>query len=143
MARDLRQITAAMKMITDLERIGDQAADIASIVQHLDGRSVKPCMPLIPMAEEAMRMVTGSVDAYVKQDVDFAHIVMAQDDTVDEYFERVKDYLIEIIANSPDEGEDALDLLMIAKYLERIGDHATNIAKWVVLSVRPSEGFGA
>ena len=142
-ARDLRQITAAMKMITDLERIGDQAADIASIVQHLDGRSVKPCMPLIPMAEEAMRMVTGSVDAYVKQDVDFAHIVMAQDDTVDEYFERVKDYLIEIIANSPDEGEYALDLLMIAKYLERIGDHATNIAKWVVLSVRPSEGFGA
>ena len=88
-------------------------------------------------------MVTGSVDAYVKQDVDFAHIVMAQDDTVDEYFERVKDYLIEIIANSPDEGEYALDLLMIAKYLERIGDHATNIAKWVVLSVRPSEGFGA
>ena len=68
---------------------------------------------------------------------------MAQDDTVDEYFERVKDYLIEIIANSPDEGEYALDLLMIAKYLERIGDHATNIAKWVVLSVRPSEGFGA
>jgi len=141
-ARDLRQITTAMKMIIDLERIGDQAADIASIVQHLNGRSVKPCMPLIPMAEAAMRMVTGSVDAYVKRDVDSAHIIIEQDDAVDEYFERVKDYLIEIIANSPEEGEYALDLLMIAKYLERIGDHCTNVAKCVMLSNRPSEGFG-
>ena len=134
-ARDLRQITAAMKMITDLERIGDQAADIASIVQYLNGRSVKPCMPLIPMAEAAMRMVTGSVDAYVKRDLEAARLVIEQDDAVDEYFERVKDYLIDIIANSPEEGEYALDLLMIAKYLERIGDHATNIAEWVVFSV--------
>ena len=134
-AKDLRQITAAMKMITDLERIGDQAADIGSIVHHLNGRSVKPCMPLIPMAEAAMRMVTGSVDAYVKRDSGSARAVIGQDDAVDEYFERVKDYLIDIIANSPEEGEYALDLLMIAKYLERIGDHATNIAEWVLFSV--------
>lgn len=134
-ARDLRQVTAAIKMITDLERISDQAADIAEIVQGLDGRSVKPCMPLIPMAEAAMSMVTGSVDAYVKRDREFARDVIEQDEVVDEYFERVKDHLIDIIANSPDEGEFALDLLMIAKYLERIGDHATNIAEWVVFSV--------
>ena len=134
-ASDLRQITAAMKMITDLERIGDQAADIASIVKNLNGRSVKPCMPLIPMAEAAMRMVTGSVDAYVKRDLEAARLVIGQDDAVDEYFERVKDYLIDIIAISPEEGEYALDLLMIAKYFERIGDHATNIAEWVVFSV--------
>lgn len=134
-ARDLRQITAAMKMITDLERIGDQATDIAGIVKGLNGRSVKPCMPLVPMAEATMNMVTGSVDAYVKHDLDRAQDVLGQDDTVDEYFERVKDYLIDIIANSPDEGEYALDLFMIAKYLERIGDHATNIAEWVVFSV--------
>ena len=87
-----------MKMITDLERIGDQAADIASIVQYLNGRSVKPCMPLIPMAEAAMRMVTGSVDAYVKRDLEAARLVIEQDDAVDEYFERVKDYLIDIMA---------------------------------------------
>ena len=82
-----------------------------------------------------MRMVTGSVDAYVKRDLEAARLVIEQDDAVDEYFERVKDYLIDIIANSPEEGEYALDLLMIAKYLERIGDHATNIAEWVVFSV--------
>lgn len=134
-ARDLRQIAAAMKMITDLERIGDQAADIAGIVQSLNGRSVKPCMPLVPMAESTMRMVTVSVDAYVRRDLALARDVLEQDDTVDEYFERVKDYLIDIIANSPDEGGYALDLFMIAKYLERIGDHATNIAEWVVFSV--------
>lgn len=134
-ARDLRQITAAMKMTTDLERIGDQTADIATIVRGLSGRSVKSCMPLIPMAEAVMRMVTMSVDAHVRQDPELARKVMAQDDSVDEYFERVRDYLVELIASAPDEGEYALDLLMLAKYLERIGDHATNIAEWVIFSI--------
>lgn len=134
-AGDFRNITAAMRMITDLERIGDQATDIARIVISLEGRSVKPCMPLISMAEEAMAMVNLSIDAFVKQDVCLAKGVIEKDSLVDANFERVKDYLIELIANNPDEGEFALNLLMIAKYLERIGDHATNIAEWVIYSV--------
>lgn len=134
-AGDFRQITAAMKMITDLERIGDQATDIAKIVISLDGRALKPCMPLIVMATDASGMVSKSIDSFVRQDVELARSVILQDNEVDANFERVKDYLIELIAGNPDEGEYALDLLMIAKYLERIGDHATNIAEWVIFSV--------
>ena len=134
-ARDLRMISAALKLITDMERIGDQASDIAEIINFLDGRSIEECEYIGEMAKAAIRMVTDSVDAYVKQDVDAAHRVIAGDDVVDDYFDKVKTSLISLIAHNPDEGKYALDLLMIAKYFERIGDHAVNIAEWVVFSV--------
>ena len=134
-ARDLRQISAALKMITDMERIGDQAADIAEIVTFMDGHSGRECGTILEMARAAGQMVTGAVDAFVKKDLGLAGNVIAQDDVVDDYFKTVKTALIGIIANTPAEGEYALDLLMIAKYFERIGDHATNLAEWVVFSV--------
>ena len=134
-ARDLRQISAALKMITDMERIGDQAEDIAEIVAFLGGRGTEDSELLRGMARSAIRMVSGSVDAYVKQDVPFAEKVIAEDDVVDDYFTRVKKALISRIAADPEDGEFALDVLMIAKYFERIGDHAVNIAEWVIFSV--------
>ena len=134
-ARDLRQISAALKMITDMERIGDQAEDIAEIVGFLGGRRAENDGLLKKMAEAVIQMVTESVDAYVKCDIILAKTVLAADDTVDDYFARVKQSLIGKIAENPDDGEYALDLLMIAKYFERIGDHATNIAEWVIYSV--------
>lgn len=133
-ARDLRQISAALKMITDLERIGDQAADIAEILDTLAsgalsggalGSRVKD------MAAAVIGMVTGSVDAYVKQNVELARAVVLKDDEVDADFERVKAALIELIRHEPSNGEYALDFLMIAKYFERIGDHAVNVAECV------------
>ena len=134
-ARDLRQISAALKMITDMERIGDQAADIAEIITFMNGRSGEECGYIGEMARATIRMVTGSVDAYVKQDTELAASVISHDDVVDDYFTKVKSALIGLIAKDPSDGEYALDLLMIAKYFERIGDHAVNIAEWVVFSV--------
>ena len=135
MARDLRQISAALKMITDMERIGDQAEDIAEIVTFLRGRTAEHDDILCQMARATISMVTESVDAYVKHDTIKAEAVLAADDTVDAYFEQVKHALIDRIAADPADGEYALDLLMIAKYFERIGDHATNIAEWVIFSI--------
>lgn len=134
-ARDLRQISAALKMITDMERIGDQAEDIAEIVRTLDGRSDARRTHLKEMAASAIQMVTGSVEAYVRRDVAMAQSVIDSDDQVDEAFLAVKGELIRHIAQQPADGEYALDLLMIAKYLERIGDHATNLAEWVIYAV--------
>ena len=134
-AKDLRQVSAALKMITDMERIGDQAEDIAEIVTYLDGRSSAQIGLLKEMAAAAIKMVTHSVDAYVKHDTILAEQVISDDDTVDEYFDRVKRMLIDKIAQDPNEGEHAIDLMMIAKYFERIGDHAVNIAEWVIFSV--------
>ena len=134
-ARDLRQISAALKMITDMERIGDQAEDIAEIVAFLGGRGTEDSELLRDMARSTIRMVSGSVDAYVKRDVSLAEKVIAEDDVVDDYFARVKKALISRIAADPADGEFALDVLMIAKYFERIGDHAVNIAEWVIFSV--------
>ena len=134
-ARDLRQISAALKMITDMERIGDQADDISEIVIYLDGRTAEHDDLLRSMARATIKMVTESVDAYVKHDTILAEKVIADDDTVDDYFEQVKRALIGKIAANPDDGEYALDLLMIAKYFERIGDHAVNIAEWVIFSI--------
>lgn len=134
-ARDLRQISAALKMITDMERIGDQAEDIAEIISFLNGRTADEHSQIREMARAAIKMVTDSVDAYVKHDTALAEEVIAYDDVVDEYFDAVKTSLIKMIAESPDDGEYALDLLMIAKYFERIGDHATNIAEWVLYSI--------
>ena len=134
-ARDLRLISAALKMITDMERIGDQAEDIAEIIQFLAGRSAENDDLLREMALSTIHMVTESVDAYVKRDTMLAETVIAEDDVVDNAFDEVKRRLIDKIAAHPDDGEYALDLLMIAKYFERIGDHATNIAEWVIFSV--------
>ena len=128
-AKDLRQISAALKMITDMERIGDQAEDIAEIITFLGGRGAENSNLLREMARSTIKMVTESVDAYVKHDTALADQVIAEDDTVDDYFARVKKDLIKRIAQDPDDGEFALDLLMIAKYFERIGDHASDIAE--------------
>ena len=134
-ARDLRRISAALKMITDMERIGDQAEDIAEIITFLNGRTAESAALLREMARATIKMVTESVDAFVKHDIILAEKVVSYDDTVDNYFEQVKDGLIARIADNPDDGEYDLDLLMIAKYFERIGDHAVNIAEWVMFSV--------
>lgn len=134
-AKDLRLISAALKMITDMERIGDQAEDIAEIVTFLDGRTVGEMKHISDMANKTIEMVTGSVDAFVRKDMKLAEDVIAQDDIVDNYFSEMKYGIINWVANNPADGEFALDLLMIAKYLERIGDHATNLAEWVIYSV--------
>ncbi len=139
-AGDLRQISAALKMITDMERIGDQAEDIAEIITYLDGRTAEEKIHIRDMAAETIVMVTDSVDAYVKRDLELAGAVIAHDDKVDEYFIKIKNSLIKMLAESPENGEYALDLLMIAKYFERIGDHAVNIAEWVIFSVTGKHG---
>ena len=134
-ARDLRLISAALKMITDMERIGDQAEDIAEIITFLNGRTMEGIELIEEMARETIKMVTGSVDAFVKKDVELAQKVINKDDIVDDYFSRVKCGIITLITENHADGEFALDLLMISKYFERIGDHATNIAEWVIYSV--------
>ena len=134
-AKDLRQVSAALKMVTDMERIGDQASDIAEIIGFLHGRGGEDCAFIGQMGEATIRMVSGSIDAFVRRDTKLADEVIAHDDIVDAYFLKVKTALIQYIAASPDDGEYALDLLMIAKYFERIGDHAVNIAEWVLFSV--------
>ena len=134
-ARDLRQISAALKMITDRERIGDQAEDIAEIITCMNGRTAENRELLRSMSLAVIRMVTESVDAYVRRDTRLAEKVIADDDIVDGDFDQVKAALIQKIAAHPEEGGHALDLLMIAKYFERIGDHAVNLAEWVVFSV--------
>jgi phosphate transport system protein len=135
-ARDLRQISSALKMITDMERIGDQAADISGIVIYLVGRPyVKPLVHLPQMADAAIRMVSGSVDAFVREDVELAREIIAMDDVIDDLFDIVKNELIALIHKDARCGEQAIDLLMITKYFERIGDHAQNIAEWVEYSI--------
>lgn len=134
-ARDLRQISAALKMITDMERIGDQAEDIAEIILHLNGHTMEGVERIGDMARETIKMVTESVDAFVKKDITLAEQVILHDDVVDRLFGEVKRAIIKLVTENPGDGEFALDLLMISKYFERIGDHATNIAEWVIYSV--------
>ena len=134
-ARDLRVISAALKMITDMERIGDQAEDIAEIIVFLNGRTGAECHGIRKMAEATIKMVTDSVDAYVRGDLKLAEEVCRYDDVVDNDFSQIKKALIEMITENSADGEYALDILMIAKYFERIGDHAVNIAEWVEFSV--------
>lgn len=134
-AKDLRVVSAALKMITDMERIGDQAEDIADIIPVLNGRTGAEFVDLKLMAEATCKMVTDSIDAYVMQDVKLARMVLEHDDIVDDAFRKMKDTLIKMITDNNADGEYAVDLLMIAKYFERIGDHATNIAEWVEFSV--------
>lgn len=135
-ARDLRTITAALKMVTDMERIGDHAADISELtVVMADHTEIMNRDDIKKMSAEAVMMLLHAIEAYVERDMDKAKEVIAHDDVVDELFIKVKSELIEAISRNPDCGEYAADLLMINKYLERIGDHATNIAEWVIFSL--------
>lgn len=140
-ARDLRTISSALKLISDLERIGDQAADIAELAEHVRLPEDGGAPHIADMARAVIRMVTDSVDSFVKGDLALARAVCAADDQVDALFDRVKRELIGLIAADAARGEQGLDLLMVAKYLERIGDHATNVAEWVeyaLTGVHPS-----
>lgn len=134
-ARDLRAISSALKLIGDMERIGDQAADIAEIARHMDGGPLPAQVHISDMTSAAVKMVTDSVESFVQGDPHMARAVMAYDDVVDRLFDEVKGELTELIRADSRGAGQALDLLMIAKYLERIGDHATNIAEWVEFSV--------
>ena len=127
-ARDLRVISSALKMISDMERIGDQASDIVELAQYIKKSDVN-------MANEVIKMVTKSIKSFVKKDIEMARNVIVYDDVVDNYFEEIKKELIRIISSGESDGEEFIDILMIAKYLERIGDHATNIAEWVEYSI--------
>ena len=135
-ARDLREISSALKMISDLERIGDQAADIAELTRFVRLPDGPGRQRIEEMSKAVIRMVTDSVDSFVKRDLELAREVCREDDQVDDLFNQVKKELIGLIAADADSGELWLDLIMVAKYLERIGDHATNVAEWVEYSVR-------
>ena len=135
-ARDLRAITAAMKMVTDMERIGDHAADISEMTIFMEKNpNHKSMETIINMASEAMIMLIQSIDAFVKKDMEVANHVIAQDDVVDNLFNQVKMELIDLIRSNPEGGEQEIDMLMIAKYLERIADHSVNLAEWVKYSL--------
>lgn len=137
-AGDLRLISAALKMISDMERIGDQCADIADIVRVLDSKNaldLESHIHIQDMASATKKMVTAAVDSYVARNLAAARIVIQSDDEVDDLFDKVKKEIIDLVAKYPEKGEALLDLLMIAKYFERIGDHATNVAEWVEFSI--------
>lgn len=134
-AKDLRQVSSALKMISDMERIGDQASDIAEISAYVQGRQLESNLHIRDMAEATINMVSQSVDSYVKKDLKIAQEVIRYDDVVDDLFNKVKTELIRLIREDPDNGEFCIDMLMIAKYFERIGDHATNIAEWVEFTI--------
>ncbi|MBE6948827.1 MAG: phosphate signaling complex protein PhoU [Ruminococcaceae bacterium] len=134
-AGDLRTVSSALKMITDMERIGDQALDIAEIVRTANIHTSKDTHYIRDMALETIKMVTESVDAYVKKDADIARAVIRHDDVVDDYFNKIKTMLTDMFKKPDADAEYCLDLLMIAKYFERIGDHAVNIGEWVLYSL--------
>ena len=135
-AKDLRVISSALKMITDMERIGDHASDISEITLMLAHHNeIKMLSQIKEMAKETAHMVIQSVEAFVKRDVKLANKVIKQDDVVDRLFNELKSEIIKLINTSEEHGEEAIDLLMIGKYFERIGDHATNIAEWVIFSI--------
>ena len=135
-ARDLRQISTALKMITDMERIADQATDISVLCVDLAAQEyVAKLDHILPMAEATIKMVTDSIDAFVKKDLDLAQSVINSDDVVDNLYLAVKNDLIALVHEDVENGEQAFDLLQIAKYYERIGDHAVNIAEWVIFSI--------
>lgn len=137
-ARDLRAISSALKMISDMERIGDQAADIAEIACQMGGAPLPGRLHITEMTQAAMKMVGGSVEAFVKSDLSLAMRVAEYDDVVDGLFLQVKGELMELILADASAAGEALDLLMVAKYLERIGDHAVNVAEWVAYALTGS-----
>lgn len=135
-AKDLRLISSALKMITDMERIGDHASDISEITILLAQKPyINELKQIQSMAKETTEMVVKSVEAFVNRDLEMAKSVIKYDDKVDQLFREVKDELILLINEKTENGEQATDILMIAKYFERIGDHATNIAEWVIFSI--------
>ncbi len=135
-ARDLRLISSALKMITDMERIGDQSADISEITIRLaDQKYLKELVHIPQMADATIKMVRDSIDAFVKRDIELAKSVIYYDDIVDDLFNVIKDELISYIKDGIGSSEQAIDLMMIAKYFERIGDHAQNIAEWVYFAI--------
>ncbi len=139
-ARDLRTVTAAMKMVTDMERIGDHAADISEMTILMGESShIKEISHINRMASETVLMLNHSIEAYVEKDIEKAQEVISHDDVVDQLFTKCKKDIINMILKNPAEGEEWADLLMTAKYFERIGDHATNIAEWVIYSMKTSE----
>lgn len=133
-AGDLRMISSAMRMISDMERIGDQAADIAEMSVHIPHTEHDSELHIAEMARATIKMVTDSVESFVRGDLELARSVEKYDDVVDELFNRVKSEIITLIAEDRENGETCMDLLMVAKYFERIGDHAVNIAEWVAFS---------
>lgn len=137
-ARDLRVVSSALKMISDMERIGDQASDIAEISPFITNSDMENKTHIVQMAEATIKMVTDSVDSFVKKDTNLAYSVIACDDIVDKLFDKIKSELIKAISESSENAEVLIDLLMIAKYFERIGDHAENIAEWVIYCITGS-----
>lgn len=136
-ARDLRLISSALKMITDMERIGDQAADISEISIRLSNETyLKELIHIPQMAEAAIKMVKISIDSFVRKDIELVKEVISYDDTVDQLFDIIKNELVDLVREDRDSKEQVIDLLMIAKYLERIGDHAQNIAEWVYFAIK-------
>lgn len=131
-AKDLRMVSSALKMVTDMARIGDQAADIAEIITMANIHADDDTQVIHDMSVAVIKMVTDSIDAFVKKDMEMAKAVILYDDVVDSYFDKVKEMLIALFSRPEADGEYAVDLLMIAKYFERIGDHAVNIAKWML-----------
>ena len=141
-AGDLRIISAILKMITDMERIADQASDIAELAILLyDQRYIKKLEHIPMMARATAKMVSDSIDAFIKKDLDLANEVIKYDDVVDGLFDIIREELITLIRENADNGEQAIDLLMISKYYERIGDHAVNIADWVIFSITGEHKF--
>ncbi len=135
-AKDLRLISAALKMITDMERIGDHAQDISEITILLaDKPYFNNLRFILDMAKETVVMVVNSINAFVERDIDVAEEVTVHDDIIDDLFVQLKKEIIDVIGTNPEYAEEATDLLMIGKYFERIGDHATNIAEWVIFSI--------
>lgn len=134
-ARDLRTISAALKMVTDMDRIGVQSADIADIVRLGSIQEVPEDLTMKEMAESVIKMVSDSIDAFVNKNIEKARYVVEYDDVVDRCFVEIKQKLIATIKKPDIDGEEVLDLLMVAKYFERIGDHAVNIAQWVIFSI--------
>jgi len=131
-ASDLRNVTSALKIVTDLERIGDQAADIAEIIYHFEGKHAYRTVEHIPtMAKKAKIMVHEAIDAFIKKDLTTAQMVKNMDDEIDSLFEEVKQEVIEILKENSEKVDYCIDFLMIAKYLERVGDHAVNICEWL------------
>lgn len=141
-ARDLRTVTAAMKMVTDMERIGDHAADISEITIFMGKNSyIEKLKHIREMASETVLMLNHSIEAYVERNQEKAKEVIEHDDIVDSLFDDVKKDIIQLIQKNPEDGQEATDLLMVAKYFERIGDHATNIAEWVLYSLKKSGDY--
>lgn len=140
-ATDLRNVSSALKMISDMERIGDQAQDIADMARFLSGSDIICAVHLKEMSDAASKMVNDSVEAFVSADADVAKNVILYDNIVDDLFVKIKSEIIEEVVKNSDKGEELFDIMMVTKYLERIGDHACNIAEWVIYSITGSHNI--